>query len=978
MCNFHIKNLCGLLILILLMTNACVPKKKYLPQVLPARISPTDSRAYTTYLEKEKRYEELLRILNRELTTLQIIELYAKKGIVLTEQEKTAIVEYLKEQGSKNPINDFLKIKRLTPDTEHYDPEGEVFLLDYIAEIYTYGLVDFRKARKYNNKALALLEKLSDDRLQHLPVSDFYSNKRHLYFFVNCPTDEKGADKTPEKGLRKQELCQGAQDTRNFDQHTFNAVRKLDIEKIAARIHNRTDFINSKLGKPTRTASQEKPKRSTIASGKLLTHVEALIDSTEDYKQFQSFYLLASEAYKAYTAERNSALLPQIISYGNKALAAKPKVGLETQHKINFINYWVGYASLKIGNTDKGVAHMEKFFEGLENYEDFELENDKNRKALIVKVNQEQMESARKQAATQKTLAAITIIASVAGMAMSADAGPSGSSNIQQFTNYIGDGISIIGSANRSLQSEEMRGRVREKLTRYLSPYSLKVGRYLNKYEMIEYFFELGKGYHQQGNMNAAIRHYEEAIRIVELQRATILTEKERISFFGARQELYDRIIEALVESQRIDRALEFVERAKSRAFVDIMGTAKVALKSQSQNQKYLDRLVAQAEIETLAHSKALGSDQINSLMGKAKRAIQVDQKTARSDRAADLDIELISLSRVYTLKAYEIKSIIGSDTALIEYYLTKKTLFIFVVTPQKVKVVQRPIALEDLAVRISQWQTKIYDLNPSDQPGIYFYKLLVEPVKKYISGTERIIIIPHNVLNYLPFQALYDGNKFLIQKHSISYSPSATVLEIIGHKQSAGKNNALIVGNPTGDLKFAEQEAIQIGALFLEKEILTKKKATESNFKAMCGEYDYIHLATHGLYDPVHPMRSKILLSPDSSNDGLLTVTELFSIKLNANLVTLSACETGLSQNKTGDELIGLQRGLMFAGTRSIISSLWKVDDEATSYLMSSLYKNLKQMPKDKALQKAQLQTMKKFPNPYYWASFNLIGCVN
>jgi len=140
-------------------------------------------------------------------------------------------------------------------------------------------------------------------------------------------------------------------------------------------------------------------------------------------------------------------------------------------------------------------------------------------------------------------------------------------------------------------------------------------------------------------------------------------------------------------------------------------------------------------------------------------------------------------------------------------------------------------------------------------------------------------------------------------------------------------------------------------------------------------GDYYYIHFATHGQFSPDNPLQSALLLSPDARSNGMLTVDKLYSMQLNANLVTLSACETGLSKVANGDELVGLTRGFLYAGASSIVASLWKVDDLATAYLMVRFYRGMQQTDKLDALRKAQLETRKKYPHPYYWSAFQLTG---
>ena len=187
-------------------------------------------------------------------------------------------------------------------------------------------------------------------------------------------------------------------------------------------------------------------------------------------------------------------------------------------------------------------------------------------------------------------------------------------------------------------------------------------------------------------------------------------------------------------------------------------------------------------------------------------------------------------------------------------------------------------------------------------------------------------------------------------------------------------------IGNPDlegrkAPLAFAENEARAVAEAFPESTVAVRNEATESLFKQAGGHFDYIHLATHGVFDPVNPLHSGLLLAEDGSNDGILTAEELYSVNLEADLVTLSACETGLAQVANGDDLVGLARGFLYAGAKAIVASLWGVDDESTSFLMTRFYAELKSRDKQEALRQAQLAAKEKYGHPFYWAAFELTG---
>jgi CHAT domain-containing protein len=245
---------------------------------------------------------------------------------------------------------------------------------------------------------------------------------------------------------------------------------------------------------------------------------------------------------------------------------------------------------------------------------------------------------------------------------------------------------------------------------------------------------------------------------------------------------------------------------------------------------------------------------------------------------------------------------------------------------------------------------------------------------------TRKLIIVPHGALHYLPFYALHDGRDYVIERYSIRMLPSASVISYLQRQKVTKAGDILAFGNPDlGDSKYdliyAQNEAIAVSKTRPRSKVFLRKEATETALKEFGPGFSYIHFATHGEFDADKPLNSALLLAMDAESDGKLTVDKLYSMRLDADLITLSACETGLSKIANGDDLVGLTRGFLYAGSSSIVASLWKVDDLATSQLMTRFYKEMDRTDKREALRTAQLETKKKYPHPYYWASFQLTG---
>jgi len=262
-------------------------------------------------------------------------------------------------------------------------------------------------------------------------------------------------------------------------------------------------------------------------------------------------------------------------------------------------------------------------------------------------------------------------------------------------------------------------------------------------------------------------------------------------------------------------------------------------------------------------------------------------------------------------------------------------------------------------------------------------YTDLFKPLRPHLKGN-KVFIVPHRSLHFLPFDVLHDGKHFLVEKFSFSYLPSAAAMRFLKNKNSRFQS-ALVFGNPATDdaislppLEWAEKEALEIGRHFTPCQVLTRAEATKTRFLSLANKFDVVHFAGHASMDPLKPMNSRLYLAKDPTQNGLLTLADLYALKMNASLVVLSACETGLAQLETGDELIGLVRGFFFAGTRSIVASLWRVNDEATMLLMLSFYKNIKaKIPPSEALRNAKIDLLKStnHTHPFFWSAFNFYG---
>jgi CHAT domain-containing protein len=478
-----------------------------------------------------------------------------------------------------------------------------------------------------------------------------------------------------------------------------------------------------------------------------------------------------------------------------------------------------------------------------------------------------------------------------------------------------------------------------------------------------------------EGRKSAAEGMLKKAIDVIEKSRSSINSEAGRIGFVGDKQTAYSELTALLLADGRNEEAFAYVERAKARALVDLLASQKninAAGGKARQIKTTLAELI-RAEDDLVVVARAADKEGINKT-----RSIVLALKKDLQEKAP----ELASLVCVTTPATAEIQSKIKEDETLLEYYFTGSDWYVFIVTGKTITA--KKLAAPDLEKNINALRRNITNRNSlalNQQTSILYGQLFASasPAIK----TKKLIIVPHGVLHYLPFAALSSGKEYLIDIFSIRMLPSASVLSYLKESAKQDDKGALILGNPKldnpkYDLQFAQDEALAIGKILPKSKVLLGADATESNLKLLGSQYSLIHLAAHGAFDIDNPLNSALLLAADKDNDGMLKAGELYNLSLNADLVTLSACETALGKVATGDDVVGFTRGFLYAGARSLISSLWQVDDQATRDLMVGFYSNLKMISKDEALRQAQLQVKKQYPHPYYWSAFLLTGSAN
>ncbi len=531
------------------------------------------------------------------------------------------------------------------------------------------------------------------------------------------------------------------------------------------------------------------------------------------------------------------------------------------------------------------------------------------------------------------------------------------------------------------------------------------------------------------GRNAVALTSYRQAIATLEQARSlSIPTEISRAGIVASRHNVFAGAIDFLLSQQLTAEALEVAEAYHARAFLDVLAetgidSSQELTSAQREEEEKLFAQIASVQKELWnPELKPEEEPQLNRKLGEAESALETFRLKVRRANPRYASVESPHLIKPANIA----KDLLDADTALVEFVLSEKKSFAWVIHRDKVISVVLPPGKEIEALVTNyrnEFSGKISSLTAMQAiakqkaQGQKIYQKLFQPLDAHLTTARKLVIVPDGALAYLPFETLVatTASPYLLERYAISYAPSASALAAIQASQPAtatevkGEAKGFIAfgdplyANPISaqldpnlnkvavrnfDLKqlpYTRTEVNEIAALFpaSERRVFLGLDAQEQTVKTEpLHQYRYVHFAAHSHVDEDHPARSGIILSmmTDSKEDGMLQMSEVMRLKLNADLVTLSACRTGLGKLLNGEGMIGLTRAFFYAGADSVAVSLWNVNDIATASLMKSFYKSLQQgKAKDEALREAKLELLKgpqrAWRHPYYWAAFVLVG---
>jgi len=506
-------------------------------------------------------------------------------------------------------------------------------------------------------------------------------------------------------------------------------------------------------------------------------------------------------------------------------------------------------------------------------------------------------------------------------------------------------------------------------------------------------YTSLGMLASMSGNAAAAERYFRAAIVLTEELRAPLPGEEFRTAFFSDKLLPYNEMVRICLSDRRVNESLAFVEAGRSRALADMLrGNLRWPIKARDAFEADLLQ-----QLEGLRGELNYLYNELNHPGSTAADPNQIAKTAELQHDIREREGQLLSITRRLQHRSehssihanpFDIKDLqtrLGTDTALVEYTTIDEELVAFVATNERVEVVRNLGIESEIAEAIAQFRFQIDAFRYGSEairrhlPAltervrrhlVRMYDWLLRPIEPLI-GARRVAVVPYRTLHYIPFQALYDGTNYVIEKREISYAPSATVLSECLSLPARAFSSSLLVGVADEQIPRVRDEIAAISKVFPKPECLLDENATTEAFRQHSSSTDVLHLACHAQFRWDNPLFSSLRLA-----DGWLTVRDAYDLQLNSGLVTLSACETGVNTIAPGDELIGLARGFLSAGSRSVLISLWTVDDDATAVFMADFYRNLIAVSSPAAaLRAAQTKLLKEFSHPFFWSPFVLVG---
>jgi len=505
-----------------------------------------------------------------------------------------------------------------------------------------------------------------------------------------------------------------------------------------------------------------------------------------------------------------------------------------------------------------------------------------------------------------------------------------------------------------------------------------------------------------EGDLDGAYESCRKAGHNMEALRSSLRGEELKIAFVKNKLEVYESLVHLCLnrEPPALEEAFGYMEQAKSRSLRDLLfGKAQpmpVEEAGQNAGQSPLVRKIRNLRDELNWFYHRIEMEQLSAEQRPREHVEKLQAQVRAHENellrvlrdAPRQEAERAGLQSEATVEMPALRAALGEGGALVEYFRVRNHLMVSVVTATSLEIIPlTPVSRVANLLRLLQFQlgkhrigsayvtTFEKQLLEATQGHLNeLYKELVEPVRELIGG-RHIVFVPHDLLHHVPFHALHDGENYLVDSHTVSYAPSASVFALCQIKPPAAAGPSLVFGIPDPQAPTIAEEVQAVAEALQPAKLYLGSEARQSVLRDKGARSRVIHIATHGQFRQDNPMFSGVRLG-----DSHLSLYDLYHLKLPADLIALSGCSTGTNALGAGDELLGLVRGLLYAGAHSLLLTMWNVHDQSTTEFMKLFYAGLgkhRGQPYGKALalQEAARALRERYPHPYYWAPFLLVG---
>ncbi|MDX2034237.1 MAG: CHAT domain-containing protein [Blastocatellia bacterium] len=532
---------------------------------------------------------------------------------------------------------------------------------------------------------------------------------------------------------------------------------------------------------------------------------------------------------------------------------------------------------------------------------------------------------------------------------------------------------------------------------------------------------QAGKAWLSLGRIAEARQAFEEAIAVIETLRGQMAGGAlEGRGFFEAKISPYHELIALAVDRGRFEEALVLAERAKARSLLDLLqegqqgrgGIQKaMTVDEREQEQRLKADLVRLNTFYTRAAQEARPDARRLADLDARLRQARLNYEAMQATLYASHPELKVQRGEAPTIRAEELAALVPeSGGALLEYVVTEEKVWLFTVTRSAgraaaVRAYPLPVRAAELNRQIENYRRQLANRDLGFRvTAAELSRLLLAPAAAELRGRAALHIVPDGKLWELPFQALLVDGRYLVERASVAYAPSLTVLREMARRRPGGDGGLLAFGNPLlnpdtieraarskpgtrlDPLPEAERVVKALGRLYgpAHSKVYVGAEAREDRAKTEAARAGILHFATHGVLNDAAPMYSHLAFAPgEKSEDGLLEAWELMQLDLHADLAVLSACETARGRIRAGEGVIGLSWAMFVAGVPATVVSQWKVESAATHDLMLDFHRRLQAPPakpqatKAEALRQAALAVMKRpaTSHPFYWAGFVLVG---